>query len=104
MAGNVVQMDYGVMSDASKSFSTAANTLTMVGKVLTALITILRVAAFFSAGTSAALANYLEVIKNKINKLAKLCTEFSQDLARAITDHKSGDLQGKRYFGEGVRG
>jgi hypothetical protein len=103
MAGNVVSMEYGVMSDASKSFSTAANTMNMVAKVLTALITILRVAAFFSAGTSAALANYLEVIKNKLTKLAKLCTEFSQDLARAITDHKSGDIKGKRYFGEGIR-
>jgi hypothetical protein len=96
-------MDYGVMSDASKAFSTAANTMNMVAKVLTALITILRVAAFFSAGTSAALANYLEVIKNKLQKLAKLCTEFSQDLARAITDHKNGDIKGKRYFGEGIR-
>jgi hypothetical protein len=103
MAGPVVQMDYGVMSDASKAFSTAANTMNMVAKVLTALITILRVAAFFSAGTSAALANYLEVIKNKLQKLAKLCTEFSQDLARAITDHKNGDVKGKRYFGEGIR-
>ena len=103
MAGNVVQMDYGVISDVSKGFSVAANTLTVVGKVLTALITILRVAAFFSAGTSAALANYLETIKNKVNKLAKLCTEFSGDLARAIVDHKNGDVKGKRYFGEGVR-
>jgi uncharacterized protein YukE len=104
MAGDIVQMDYSVMTDVSKGFATAANTLTMIGKVLTALITILRVAAFFSAGTSAALANYLEVIKNKVNKLAKLCTEFSQDLARAVTDHKNGDIKGKKYFGEGVRG
>jgi hypothetical protein len=104
MAGNVVKMDYGVMTNASKRFEKASTTLTLVGKMLTVLIGILRTAAFFSAGTSAALANYLEVIKNKVNKLAKLCTEFSQDLARAVTDHKSGDLKGKSYFGEGVRG
>jgi hypothetical protein len=28
--------------------------------------------------------------------------EFSGDLARAITDHKTGDIKGKRYFGEGI--
>jgi len=104
MAGNVVQMDYGVMTNASKKFAKASSTLTLVGKMLTIIIGVLRTAAFFSAGTSAALANYLEVIKTKVNKLAKLCTEFSEDLARAVTDHKSGDLKGKKYFGEGVRG
>ena len=54
-------------------------------------------------GTSAALANYLDVIKQKVQKLAKICEEFAGDLARAITDHKNGDFQGKRYFGEGIR-
>lgn len=102
MAGNVVQMDYGVLTEVAKGFSTAANTLTVVGKVLTSLITILRTAAFFSAGTSAALATYLEAIKSKVHQLAKICLEFSTDLTRAVIDHKNGDLKGKRYFGEGV--
>jgi hypothetical protein len=102
MAGQVVQMDYAVVGGVSKGFGTASQTLTMVGKALEVAIGILRATAFFSLGTSAALAQYLDNIKQKVNALAKLCIEFSGDLARAIEDHKKGDVQGKRYFGEGV--
>jgi hypothetical protein len=102
MAGQVVQMDYAVIGDVSKGFGTAANVLTTVGKVLEVLVGILRATAFFSLGTSAALAQYLDNIKNKVNNLAKICNEFSGDLGNAIGDHKRGDVQGKRYFGEGV--
>jgi hypothetical protein len=102
MAGQVVQMDYGVIGDVSKGFGTARDTLTTIGKVLAVLIGILRATAFFSFGTSAALAQYLDVIKQKVNNLAKVCNEFSDDLSRAIGDHKRGDVQGKRYFGEGI--
>lgn len=102
MAGQVVQMDYAVIGDVSKGFGTAASVLTTVGKVLEVLVGILRATAFFSLGTSAALAQYLDNIKNKVNNLAKVCNEFSGDLGNAIGDHKRGDVQGKRYFGEGV--
>ena len=102
MAGNVVQMDYGVISEVSKGFGTAADVLTTVGKVLEVLIGILRATAFFSAGTSLALANYLDVIKGKVNNLKKICQEFSGDLARAVDDHKKGDVAGKKYFGQGI--
>jgi hypothetical protein len=95
-------MDYNVISEVSKGFGTAADVLTTVGKVLEVLIGILRATAFFSAGTSLALANYLDVIKGKVNNLAKICREFSGDLARAIDDHKKGDVTGKRYFGQGI--
>jgi hypothetical protein len=95
-------MDYNVISEVSKGFGTAADVLTTVGKVLEVLIGILRATAFFSAGTSLALANYLDVIKGKVNNLAKICNEFSGDLARAIDDHKKGDVKGKRYFGQGI--
>jgi hypothetical protein len=102
MAGQVVQMDYAVIGDVSKGFGTARDMLTAVGKVLEILIGILRASALLSLGTSLALAQYLDNIKNKVNNLAKVCNEFSNDLSRAIGDHKKGDVQGKRYFGEGV--
>jgi hypothetical protein len=102
MAGNTVQMDYAVIGDVSKGFSTASDVLTTIGKVLEVAIGILRATAFFSMGTSAALAQYLDTIKQKVNNLAKLCTEFATNLANAIGDHKKGDVQGKRYFGAGI--
>jgi hypothetical protein len=103
MAGQVVQMDYAVIGDVSKGFGQVAQMLTMVGKVLEALVQVLRAMAFASFGTSLALAQYLDNIKNKVNNLAKVCNEFSGDLGNAISDHRRGDVQGKRYFGEGVR-
>jgi hypothetical protein len=102
MAGQVVQMDYAVIGDVSKGFGTARDVLNTVGKVLEVLVGILRATAFFSFGTSAALAQYLDNIKQKVNNLAKICQEFSTDLGQAIGDHKKGDVQGKRYFGEGI--
>lgn len=102
MASQVVQMDYKVVDEVSKGFGTSKDVLTTVGKVLEALIQVLRAAALLSLGTSAALAQYLDNIKNKVNSLAKICGEFSDDLAKAIEDHKKGDVQGKRYFGEGI--
>jgi len=102
MATNVVQMDYKVVGEVSKGFATSRDTLTSVGKVLEILIGVLRAAALLSLGTSAALAQYLDTIKTKVQNLAKICNEFSDDLARAIEDHKKGDVTGKRYFGEGI--
>ena len=102
MAGNVVQMDYTVIGEVSKGFGVARDTLTVVGKVLEVLVNTLRAMAFASLGTTAALAQYYDTIKVKVNNLAKVCGEFSDDLSLAIGDHKRGDTAGKQYFGEGV--
>ena len=73
-----------------------------MAKALEIAINILRAMAFASLGTSLALANYLDTIKQKVEALAKVCEEFSGDLAQAVNDHKKGDVKGKNYFGEGV--
>lgn len=104
MAKQIVQMDYAVVTNVSKGFANANSMLNSVGKVLTIAINILRATALLSAGTSAALERYLENMKQKVEHLAQVCSEFSNDLARAVEDHQKGDIQGKKYFGEGVRG
>ena len=98
MAGQVVQMDYTVIGNVSKGFNTAHETLDATSKILEAAIEILRAAALFSLGTSAALANYLQLIKTKVDKLSKACVYFRDNLARAIGDHQKGDVEGKHYF------
>ena len=103
MAGQVVQMEYAVIGDVSKGFSNSQQMLTMVGKALDIAVQVLRAMAFASLGTSLALANYLENIKNKVNNLSKICGEFAGDLSNAINDHKRGDYQGKTYFGKGIK-
>ncbi len=96
---NVVQMDYQTIGDVSKGFSTAADVLNTVGKVLEVLIGILRMSAFLSFGTSAALAQYLDGIKQQVQNLANVCqNDFAQPLLQAISDHQHGDVTGKSYF------
>lgn len=102
MATQVVQMDYKVVGEVSKGFALSRDMLNAVAKVLEVLIEVLRSLAFVSLGTTEALAQYLENIKSKIQNLANICNEFSNDLAQAIDDHKRGDIKGKHYFGEGV--
>jgi hypothetical protein len=98
MAGQSVQMDYQVITSVSKGFDTQHQVLDTTGKILNIAIQALRIAAFFSLGTAAALANYLEVIMEKVNKLSKVCVWFSKNLAQAVTDHQNGDVEGKHYF------
>lgn len=102
MASQVVEMEYAPIQAVSKGFQVAAQTLKTIGKALEIAIQILRASAFASMGTSLAMANYLDVIKQKVEKLSKLCTEFSNDLKRAVSDHKKGDYQAGTYFGEGI--
>lgn len=104
MSSQVVEMEYAPVMTASKGFQTAAQTLKTIGKALEIAINLLRSgpAAFFSMGTSTVLAQYLEGIKKAVEKLGKLCTEFSNDLKRAVDDHKKGDYKAGSYFGEGV--
>jgi hypothetical protein len=95
-------MDYSVITAVSKGFKANAATLKAIGKALEVAIQILQAMAFVSLGTTKALAQYLSVIKEKVQKLGKICEEFAGDLANAIRDHKKGDIEGKRYFGEGI--
>ncbi len=102
MATQVVEMDYGVIQAVSKGFGEAAEALRTMAKILEKAVQVLKAMAFFSAGISLALAKWLEGIQKAMENLAKICEEFSNDLARAIQDHKTGDIKGKRYFGEGL--
>ena len=102
MGTQVVQMDYAVVTDVSKGFSAASEMLKVVSKVLGVLVQVLRASAMAGAVWNFALAQYYDTIKEKCENLAKVCEEFAGDLARAVGDHKRGDIKGKSYFGEGV--
>jgi hypothetical protein len=102
VATQVVEMDYSVIQAVSKGFGEAAESLRTMAKILEKAVQVLNAMAFFSMGITKALAQWLEGIQKAMENLAKVCEEFSEDLARAIDDHKKGDIEGKSYFGEGV--
>lgn len=102
--GTTVAMTYAPVEAASKGFQQQAQMFRVISKATAALVQILRATAFASAGTGLALASYLESrVQKNCEKTAKLCEEFSEDLKRAVEDHKSGDYKAGSYFGEGIR-
>lgn len=101
MGTQVVEMDYEVILAVSKGFDEAAEALRTIAKVLEKCIMILK-ANFFMRIFYEALIRWLEGIKKALENLAKVCEEFAQDLDLAVQDHKRGDIEGKRYFGEGI--
>lgn len=94
----VVQMDYDQITMSANGYKAAADALRGVAKALEAAIQILRASAFLSFGTTAALAQYLEGIKNALEKVAQVCEKLSKGLMQAMTDHKNGDVTTKGYF------
>jgi uncharacterized protein YukE len=98
---STVQMTYAPVEKAAKGFDATSKALKAMGKILQVVIQQLRAAAAATLGMSAVYANYLDVIRQKVEKLAKICDEFARDLRRAIKEHKAGDYQGGTYFGAG---
>jgi len=97
-----IAMHYPTIQQVSQGFKQAAQILRTVAKVLDALIQILRAMAFASMGTSLALANYLQTIKEKIEKLAKVCEWFSQNLDNALKAHQQGVSDSAQFFTQGI--
>ena len=114
MSKQVVQMHYESMLKVSKAFKQCSDMLVNVGKVLVKQFERL-VGAYgdqrsgrprpgmLSNRAVAAYQRYLQNLIPKVERVAKLCNEFSTDLAAAVEDHKKGDVAGKRYFGEGIQ-
>ncbi len=101
--GTTVAMTYAPIEATAQGFTAQAQTLRVIAKVLNALVQVLRAMAFASLGTSLALAQYYDTIREKCEKLAKVCEEFSADLKRAVAEHKAGTYKAGSYFGEGIR-
>jgi hypothetical protein len=103
MAGNVVQMDYGTINKVAQGFSETEDALKLILRLVQAAIQVLKDTAFLSGPIGAAMLVYFETIRQKATNLQKICHEFAGDLRAAVQDHVNGDVEGKSYFGEGVR-
>ena len=101
MADQVVQMNYDEIQKVADEFKDDAEQSRMVAKILEGIIAVLKVVAFLSAFIKK-LVDWMEGIKNALEKLAKVQEEFSGDLEHAIKAHKEGDYAGMSRFGEGI--
>jgi hypothetical protein len=103
MAKQVVQMDYTVIGAVAAGFTAAQAQVTAIWVATVAIITVLLANPFVSLTVGPQLIRIRDAVKQQGQELAQMCGEFSDDLKRAIGDHRTGDYGGKRYFGEGVR-
>ena len=103
MAGQVVQMDYEVITAVSKGFAAAKLVVIAVSVVVIAQLEVYKAAAFMAPALVAKFTLWQQNIRDKTKKLADMLQEFSDDLAKAVDDHKRGDVAGKQYFMKGIR-
>ena len=101
MADQVVEMDYDEIQKVADNFKEDADQCRMIAKILEGIIAVLKVVALIVPFIKK-LVNWMEGIKNALEKLAKVEEEFSDDLEFAIAAHKKGDYAGMSRFGEGV--
>lgn len=92
-------MDYEGVNGIANGFDAVSDVLRTVSTILEAAITILRVTAFISLGSTEWLRMYLENIKPRVDQLAATCGEMSQDLKAAVQQHRQADEAGAGQFG-----
>jgi hypothetical protein len=98
MATNEVYMNVPAVRDISKNFGNIGEVLTNVVKVLDVLINTLKAVAFIGLVATAALAQFLEMIKPYIEQMAEKCAELSKDLGASVDAYERGDALGATKF------
>lgn len=98
MASQLVQMDYEVMEQTAKGFTTAKEMVEAVAKAMIAVIDFLKATTFFNPPLIIVYILWQQNIKTKSEKLAKKLEEITGDLRQAVVFHKNGDVAGGRFF------
>lgn len=98
MTTNEVYMNVPAVRDISKNFGTISEVLSNVVKVLDVLINTLKAVAFIGLVATAALAQFLEMIKPYIEQMAEKCAELSKDLGASVDAYERGDAMGATKF------
>lgn len=93
-----VYMNVPEVRTMAKNFGAVGEVLSMVSKVLEALMLILKTTAFIGLVGGYAVANYIESIKPHIDRLAEKCEELMGDINASVDAYEAGDMQGANLF------
>ncbi|HKY84765.1 MAG TPA: hypothetical protein VJ160_08070 [Anaerolineales bacterium] len=99
MAGQVVEMDYAVIQSTAKGFRGQSDIALAIGKAGVALFTGLEAGSMWFPPMKAYYGRCKRAVDKKSKELSKTLLEFADDLELAVKDHKTGDFEGKKYFG-----
>jgi hypothetical protein len=97
-AGTQVYMDVPAVRGMASSFGTIGDMLKAVAKVLEVLSTILKTTAFIGLVGGAAIAQFIDMIRPDIDKMAEKCTELDKDLSTSVDAYERGDAEGAARF------
>jgi hypothetical protein len=93
-----VFMDIPQVEKMSKSFETFGQTLETVSKVLQGISITLKIVAFVSLGSTAAVSAFIDRIQPRINAAGQKMQELSGDIDSAVRAYRDGDLSGSKRF------
>ena len=79
-----VYMDKDAVSNIAEGFDTAGDVLKAVNMSLEAAIQLMNSNAFVGAVGGAAIQQYLNMIRPRVEDLSVTCTEMSEDLRQAV--------------------
>jgi len=100
MAGTVA-MTYPTVTAVARGFDAQAAMLKAISTALEGAIQVLRTAAMLGVVMAKFLADYLQGIKDAIDKLIKDCQFYAKNLDKAVNDHKTGQYDAGSYFTQG---
>lgn len=93
-----VYMNIPAVRDMAKTLKQVSEVLTNVARVLDVLINTLKTTAFIGLVGGYAVAQFLEMIKPHIEKMAEKCDELSQDVNTSVDAYEAGDAEGATRF------
>ena len=102
MASQVIEMDYAAVGAIAGGFQMAEDVLSGVDTALQGAYDILMSAGFLSFGTTAALAQQVQAMRQNLDNTKKLCHTNQVRLKKAVKDHQEGDYQAGTYFTDGI--
>jgi hypothetical protein len=98
MSDSQVYMNIPEVRGIAKSLQTISEVLTNVARVLDVLINTLKATAFIGLVGGYAIAQFLEMIKPQIEKMAEKCAELNRDVEASVTAYENGDAEGATRF------
>lgn len=89
-----VYMDKDAVSNIAEGFDTAGDVLKAVNMSLEAAIQLMNSNAFVGAVGGAAIQQYLNMIRPRVEDLSVTCTEMSEDLRQAVALREQAEQAG----------
>ncbi len=93
-----VYMDVPAVRNMAQQFGVIGDTLRTVAKVLDGLANLLNATAFIGLVGGRALAQFIDMIRPHIERIAEKCTELDSDLNASVDAYERGDQLGATRF------